>query len=174
MPKKPAAFAKHAEPSVQLSARGVARLQLRHPWVYRSDVVGADDIPAGAVVRVQDQRGKFLGTALYSSSSQIAIRMISHGSVPDLPALVAERIRAAVAYRKENGLVSNTGAYRVVFSEADFLPGLIIDRYNDVVTIQILTQAMDAPGVREAIVQTLRDELQPAGIVERVETRIRE
>jgi 23S rRNA (cytosine1962-C5)-methyltransferase len=100
--------------------------------------------------------------------------MISHGSVhkDDLPGLVAERIRVAIAYRKE--LVSNTDAYRVVFSEADFLPGLIIDRYNDVISLQILTQAMDAEPVRAAILQTLRDELQPAGIVERVEARIRE
>ncbi len=172
MPKKPAASAKHAEPSVKLSLRGATRLQGRHPWVYRSDVVGADDIPPGALVRVQDSRGKFLGTALYSSSSQIAIRMISHGSVDDLPGLVAERIRAAIAYRKE--LVSNTDAYRIVFSEADFLPGLIVDRYNDVLCVQILTQAMEAASVRDAILQTLRDELQPAGIVERVEARIRE
>ncbi|HKM47160.1 MAG TPA: class I SAM-dependent rRNA methyltransferase [Terriglobales bacterium] len=172
MPKKPAASVKHAEPSVKLSLRGATRLLSRHPWVYRSDVVGADDIPPGALVRVQDPRGKFLGTALYSSSSQIAIRMISHGSVADLPALVAERIRAAIAYRKE--LVSNTDAYRIVFSEADFLPGLIVDRYNDVISLQILTQAMDAAPVREAVLQTLRDELRPAGIVERVEARIRE
>jgi 23S rRNA (cytosine1962-C5)-methyltransferase len=121
---------------------------------------------------VQDARGKFLGTALYSSSSQIAIRMISHGSVDDLPALIAERIRAAISYRKD--LVADTNAYRIVFSEADFLPGLIVDRYNDVLSIQILTQAMDAEPVRAAIVKTLRDELGPAGIVERVEVRIRD
>ncbi len=174
MPKNRAASAKHAEPSVKLSTRGVARLQSRHPWVYRSDVVEEKDVPAGAVVRVLDSRGKFLGTALYSSSSQIAIRMISHGSVPDLPALVAERIRAAIAYRTENELVRNTDAYRIVFSEADFLPGLIVDRYNDVLTVQILTQAMDAAPVRAAIVQTLKEEMQPAGVVERVEARIRE
>jgi len=174
MPKKRAVSAKHAEPSVKLSARGVARLEARHPWVYRSDIIEEKDIPPGSVVRVLDQRGKFLGTALYSSSSQIAIRMISHGSVADLSSLVAERIRAAIAYRKENDLVSNTDAYRIVFSEADFLPGLIIDRYNDVLTLQILTQAMDAAPVREAVLQTLCDELQPAGIVERVEARIRE
>src|SRR5208283_4389451 len=137
MPKTPAASAKHAEPSVKLSLRGATRLLGRHPWVYRSDVVGADDIPPGALVRVQDPRGKFLGTALYSSSSQIAIRMISHGSVDDLPGLVA--------YRKE--LVSNADAYRIVFSEADFLPGLIVDRYNDVISLQVLTQAMDAASV---------------------------
>jgi len=157
---------------VKLSTRGATRLQARHPWVYRSDIIEANDVPPGAIVRALDQRGKFLGTALYSSSSQIAIRMISHGSVTDLPDLVAERIRAAIAYRKE--LVTNTDAYRIVFSEADFLPGLIVDRYSDVLSVQILTQAMDAALVRGAVVQTLREELQPAGIVERVDARIRE
>jgi len=172
MPKKPGFSPEHAEPSVKLSARGVARLQGRHPWVYRSDVTEPNGVPPGSLVRVFDQRGKFLGTALYSSSSQIAIRMISHGSVADLPALVAERIRAAIAYRKK--LVSNSDAYRIVFSEGDFLPGLIVDRYNDVLCLQILTQAMDAEPVRAAALQTLKEELQPAGIVERVDARIRE
>jgi 23S rRNA (cytosine1962-C5)-methyltransferase len=174
MPKNRAVSAKHAEPSVKLSARGVTRLQGRHPWVYRSDVTEEKNVPPGAAVRVLDPGGKFLGTALYSSSSQIAIRMISHGSVRDLPALVAERIRAAIAYRKENDLVRNSDAYRIVFSEADFLPGLIVDRYNDVISLQVLTQAMEGAAVREAVVQTLREELQPAGIVERVDARIRE
>src|SRR6267378_722305 len=174
MPNKRAVSAEPAEPSVKLSARGVARLLGRHPWVYRSDidVVEAVGVPPGSLVRVLDQRGKFLGMALYSSSSQIAIRMISHGSVGDLPALVAERIRAAIAYRKE--LLSNTDAYRIVFSEADLLPGLIVDRYNDVLCLQVLTQAVDAVPVREAVLQTLKEELQPAGIVERVDARIRE
>ena len=172
MPKKPVVSAEHAESSVKLSARAVARLQRRHPWVYRSDLAEATGVPPGSLVRVIDQRGRFLGTALYSSSSQIAIRMISHGSVADLPVLVAERIKSAIAYRKE--LVSNTDAYRIIFSEADSLPGLIVDRYNDVLCVQILTQAMDAAPVREAVLQTLREELQPAGIVERVDARIRE
>jgi 23S rRNA (cytosine1962-C5)-methyltransferase len=181
MPNPSASSAKHAQPSLKLSPRGVARLQGRHPWAYRSDLIveKEKDIPPGAMVRVfeareKGERGKFLGTALYSSSSQIAIRMISHGSVADLPALIAERIRAAIAYR--HSLVANTDAYRVVFSEADFLPGLIVDRYSDVLSVQILTQAMDSAPVREAIVQTLRKEnaLTPAGIIERVDPRIRD
>lgn len=169
---KKAGLAERAEPTVKVSTRGTTRLQARHPWVYRSDIVEEKEIPPGSIVRVLDQRGKFLGTALYSSSSQIAIRMISHGSVEDLPALVAERIRAAIAYRKD--VVANTNACRIVFSEADFLPGLIVDRYNDVLALQILTQAMDRASVREAIVQTLTEEFHPEGIVERVEPRIRE
>ena len=171
MPKK-TGLAQREEPTVKVSTRGVTRLEARHPWVYRSDIVEEKEIAPGSVVRVLDQRGKFLGTALYSSSSQIAIRMISHGSVDDLGALVAERIRAAIAYRKT--FVSNANAYRVIFSEADFLPGLIVDRYDDVLTLQILTQAFDRASVRETVVQTLAEELHPEGIVERVDPRIRE
>src|SRR6202140_2907960 len=174
MPKKPAVSAQHAEPPVKISARGVARLQGRHPWVYRSDVADENGVPPGSLVRVLDPHGKFLGTALYSSSSQIAIRMISHGSVADLPMLVAERIRGAIAYRMENELVSKTDAYRIVFSEADFLPGLIVDRYNDLLSVQILTQAMDTTQVRETIISDLAGRLQPASIFERVDPRIRE
>jgi 23S rRNA (cytosine1962-C5)-methyltransferase len=161
-------------PAVTLSPRGVSRVKSGHPWVYRSDISAASDIPPGATVRVLDPRGKFLGTALYSSSSQIAIRMIagSDAEITDLPSLVSDRIRAAIAYRRQ--FVSNTDAYRVVFSEADFLPGLIIDKYNDVLSLQILTQAMDAEPVRGAIIQTLIEQFTPAGIFERVDPRIRE
>src|SRR5258705_1276149 len=112
--------------AVELSPRGVARLQGGHLWVYRSDVSAAKDLPAGALIGVTDARGKFLGTALYSSSSQLAVRMISLEPVADLPALISARIRAAISYRER--VVSNSNACRVVFSEADFLPGLIVDR----------------------------------------------
>ena len=143
-----------------------------HVWVYRSDVAVSDDVPKGALVSVTDPRGKFLGTALYSSSSQIAIRMISRDRVGDLPSLVRERIRAAISFRDRT--VANSNAYRLVFSEADFLPGLIVDRYNDVISVQILTQAMDTDPVRSALVKTLSEDLTPTGIVERVDNRIRD
>ena len=158
-------------PTVTLSARGAARLKSGHPWVYKSDIASANAEPGG-VVTVLDGRGKSYGTALYSSSSQIAIRMISREPVRDLPSQVAQRIRAAISYRK--AFVHNTNAYRIVFSEADFLPGLVIDRYNDVLSLQILTQAMDAEPVRGAILETLIAELKPEGILERVDPRIRE
>lgn len=156
---------------VKLSPRGAARLKSGHPWVYRSDIAAADISP-GSLVRVTDPRGKFLGTALYSSSSQIAIRMISSEPVADLSALVSERIRTAIAYRQK--FVTDSDAYRIVFSEADFLPGLIIDKYNDVLSLQILTQAMDAEPARGAILETLVAELAPDAILERVDPRIRE
>jgi 23S rRNA (cytosine1962-C5)-methyltransferase len=166
--------AKSTQPTVAISARGATRLKSGHPWVYRSDITASADVQPGATVEVVDQRGKPQGTALYSSSSQIAIRMIasSREEVTDLPKLVSTRIQAAIAYRKQ--YVENTDAYRVVFSEADFLPGLIIDRYNDVISIQILTQAMDAEPIRGAVIETLVGELKPEGILERVDPRIRE
>ena len=155
-----------------VAPRGAERLKAGHVWVYRSDMVSAKDVAPGAVVPVHDHRGKFLGTALYSSSSQIAVRMISHEPVPDFPALLRERIREAVAYRER--VVSDTDAYRLVFSEGDFLPGLIVDRYHDVLSLQILTQAMDAEPVRKDIVEQLQELLKPAAIAERVDARVRE
>jgi len=169
MPKEPASS---SHPTVKVSPRGATRLKDGHVWVYRSDIVSADDILPGSLVRVSDHRGKPLGTALYSSSSQIAIRMISSEPVTDLPALLRNRIAAAISYREP--LVIDTDAYRVVFSEADFLPGLIVDRYNDVLSVQILTQAMDADPVRQPILAELTDRLHPASIVERVDPRVRE
>src|SRR5258705_5855660 len=153
MLKNSAAPTSDAPFSVKISPRGVARLHGGHPWVYRSDVAVSGDVPKGALVGVTDPRGKFLGSALYSSSSQIAIRMISRDRVSNLPNLVAERIRAAISFRERT--VAGTNAYRLIFSEADFLPGLIVDRYNDVVSVQILTQAMDTDPVRSALLKTL-------------------
>jgi 23S rRNA (cytosine1962-C5)-methyltransferase len=143
-----------------------------HVWVYRSDIVSSDGIPAGAVVDVADERGKFLGTALYSSASQIAIRMVSPNKVEDVPGLLRQRIEAAIAYREK--MVRETDAYRVIFSEADFLPGLIVDRYNDLLSFQVLTQAIDSEPLRQTILSELTKWLGPASIVERVDPRVRE
>ncbi len=159
-------------PTVKVSARGAARLQDGHVWVYRSDIVSADGVSPGSLVTVTDHRGQALGMALYSSASQIAIRLISREPVADLPALLRKRIAAAI--RDREPIIGDTDAYRVIFSEADFLPGLIVDRYNDVLSVQILTQAMDATPVRETIISDLADRLQPASIFERVDPRIRE
>ena len=114
---------------------------------------------------------RILGSALYSTASEIAVRMISSRPVADLELLVRERIRAAIAYRER--VVENTNAYRVIFSEGDFLPGLIVDRYNDLLSVQIVTQAMDTEAMRGVVVSELREALNPAAIVERVDPRVR-
>jgi 23S rRNA (cytosine1962-C5)-methyltransferase len=159
-------------PTVKISPRGTTRLKSGHVWVYRSDIVNADGVAPGAMATVVDHRGKPLGTALYSSSSQIAIRMISDEAVKDLPALLRRRIADAIAYRER--FVHNTDAYRVIFSEADLLPGLIVDRYHDILCVQVVTQAMDVELVRETVVAELAARLHPASIFERVDPRVRE
>jgi 23S rRNA (cytosine1962-C5)-methyltransferase len=158
--------------TVRVSPRGASRLKDGHVWVYRSDIVSAEGVPAGSLVSVVDHRGQTLGSALYSSSSQIAIRLISHEPVADFPALLRQRIADAIAYR--GPIIHDTNAFRMVFSEGDFLPGLIVDRYNDILSMQILTQAMDAETVREALISELTERLQPAAIVERVDPRVRQ
>ncbi len=179
-----------AEPVVVVSRRGADRLRAGHAWVYRSDVLEARGATSGALVTVQGEVGsrpkqlanknarptrghppRVLGSALYSTASEIAVRMISPKPVRDLEQLVRERIRAAVAYREQ--FVENTNAYRVIFSEGDFLPGLIVDRYNDLLSVQIVTQAMDAEAMRGVMISELREALNPAAIVERVDPRVR-
>jgi 23S rRNA (cytosine1962-C5)-methyltransferase len=163
-------------PSVRVTWRAALRLRTGHPWVYRSDLEGNPDLPRGRVVRVLGEGERFLGCALASSSSQIALRVISAAVTDDgaIPKLVAQRILAASEYRNRLEIPEQSNAYRVVFSEADLLPGLIIDRYNDMLAFQVLTQAMDREDIREAILGALEQQFHPAGIVERVEERIRE
>jgi 23S rRNA (cytosine1962-C5)-methyltransferase len=159
-------------PKVKVSPRGANRLKQGHVWVYRSDIASADGVTPGSLITVIDPRGKALGTALYSSSSQIAIRLISHKLVADFPALLGQRIADALAYRGK--IVDDTNAYRIIFSEADLLPGLIVDRYNDILSLQILTQAMDANPIRETVISELTQRVNPVAIVERVDPRVRE
>jgi 23S rRNA (cytosine1962-C5)-methyltransferase len=158
--------------TVKVAPRGATRLKDGHVWVYRSDIVSAEGAAPGSLVTVTDHRGQILGSALYSSSSQIAIRLVSRDPVGDFPALFRQRVTEAIAYRER--MVCDTNAYRVIFSEADFLPGLIVDRYNDILSVQILTQAMDDKIVRETLLLELTERLHPTSIVERVDPRVRQ
>jgi 23S rRNA (cytosine1962-C5)-methyltransferase len=164
---------------IAVNTRAAKRLRSGHPWVYLSDLSqkASAPIPSASLVHIVDERGKFLGSALSSSSSQIALRMISDAPLEDdgkqLQALIRTRVAAAIDYR--NRVVHGSDAYRVVFSEADGLPGLIVDRYDDVITLQVLTQAMDRPDLRDAALQSLIAEFgSDVSIVERSEPRIRE
>lgn len=164
-------------PPVQLTARGTARLRAGHVWVYRSDIKEPKHkLEPGALVAVLDEKGRILGDALYSTSSQIAIRMFASGReetfAVDLPEIVESRVAAAISYRDE--ILQQTEACRLVFSEADFLPGLIVDRYDDILTVQVLTQAMDRADLREATLRSLREHFPSATVFERVDERIRE
>jgi 23S rRNA (cytosine1962-C5)-methyltransferase len=160
-------------PTVTVDWRAAARLRRGHVWVYRSDILMQDELAPASLVTVLDEGGKFLGTAFYSSSSQIALRFLGIEKLQE-PGLVPElrrRVQAAIEYRKK--IVENADAYRLIFSEADGLPGLIADNYNDVLSLQVLTQAMDRADVRNAILKELIEQLAPAGVVESVDARIR-
>lgn len=159
-----------------ITRRAAERLRAGHMWVYRSDVTALPET-ASDLLPVHDGRGALLGTALYSPTSEIALRMISREEIA-LEAtwleMLAERMRAAVGARREILAGKETDSCRLIFSEADSLPGLIADKYNDVVVLQLLSKALDNDAVRIVATSVLKEALNPAVIVERPDARIRE
>lgn len=151
---------------IRITRKGAERVRDGHPWVFRSDLDGEAQASTGAVVRVADARGKFLGQAHFSTSSQIALRMLSRSQEPvDL----AGRIAAAQQHREQ--VVVDTDAYRLVHAEADFLPALIIDRYADCFTVQTLNQGMDR--ALPQITDALQAQFAPRAIVARNDAAVR-
>ena len=171
-------------PAAAISRRAADRLRAGHLWVYRSDVevltpaIDSTELSGGALVNVMDARGIPLGTALYSSSSQIAFRLVSEAASLSRAAYVdqlRDRASAALALRKELALASaENNACRLIFSEADNLPGIVADRYNRLVVVQLLTQGTAQDDVREALRSVLLEHLDLDTIVERPDPRIRE
>jgi len=155
-------------PSVTISARGEQRVRLGHPWIYRADVaaVAAD---GGDVVQVLGPRARVLGYALFSDRSQIAIRMLSRGEQPLDESLLRRRLEASIRFRES--LMLDATAYRLVHGEADLLPSLVVDRYDDYLVIQALSQGVDR--LLPAITEHLRELLQPAGILARNDPKVR-
>jgi 23S rRNA (cytosine1962-C5)-methyltransferase len=160
-------------PAVIVTGRGAQRLKSGHLWIYRSDIAKADDIAPGALVHVRDERGRNLGSALYSGASQIAIRLLTSKVIADseLEALLRRRIHKAVDFRRQN--VADSDSYRIIFSEGDLLPGLVVDKYNDVLAMQVLTQAFDREEIRRVVATTLSEQFPGASLLERVDPHIR-
>jgi 23S rRNA (cytosine1962-C5)-methyltransferase len=156
------------EGSVVISPRGVERLRAGHLWIYRSDIRSAHAEP-GAVVRLVDERGNFAGRAFYSDKSQISIRLLTREDVPIDRAFLKARIRRAAAYREL--VVQDSDACRLVYSEADLLPSVIIDRYGDYLVLQTLSQASDR--LKGTLVEILVEMFKPKGIVERNDPKVR-
>src|SRR6185503_1937305 len=124
----------------------------------------------GDVVRVADPRGCVLGSALYSSRSQIALRMVSFEDVDIDRDFWRARLASAEALRDR--VVQDTSAFRLVYGESDLLPSLIIDRYNDCFVIQTLSQGMDA--LKQTWIELLVERYKPPAIIERNEARVRD
>ncbi len=171
-------------PGARINRRAADRLRTGYLWVYSSDIEaiqlppGADTAPP-ALLPVADQRGLLLGTALYSPTSQIALRIISREAIQEagLLELLESRLRAAII-RRLPLLDAGNDACRLCFSEADDLPGLVADKYGDLVIVQLLAKGLDSAAVRDTCVRVIREELAASApdsaIWERPDPRIRE
>lgn len=161
----------------RISRRAADRLRNGHLWVYASDVEqvdpGSGEPPA--LLPVADNRGLLLGTALYSPSSQIPLRMVAREALDGAAwlDLFEHRLREAIVRRKSL-LNDDTDACRLCFSEADALPGLVIDKYGPLAIVQRLTRGLVTQEIANAAVRVLREELKLASILERPDPRMRE
>ena len=169
-----------AAPGAIVNRRAADRLRSGYLWVYASDIesielpeTGADGPPS--LLPLADARGMLLGTALYSPISQIALRLVSREAIGEAQwlDLLAARLRTAIGRRKSLPS-SETDACRLCFSEADELPGLVVDQYGKLVILQLLARGLDSRAVREVCVRVLREELAPAAVLERPDPRMRE
>lgn len=156
-------------PAVRINRKAVLRIESGHPWIFSSDVLDRGEARPGDAVRVIDPQGRTLGTAHYSSTSQITLRLLSRRGESIDRDFLKKRIAAAQQYRTT--VVRDSEAYRLIHAEGDLLPGLIIDRYGDYLVVQLLDQGMDRL-VGE--ISSVLDELfQPKGIVARNDVQVR-
>jgi 23S rRNA (cytosine1962-C5)-methyltransferase len=156
-------------PAVTIRPRGIERIVAGHLWIYRADVADATGVEPGAVVRVVDRKQRFWGQALYSSQSQIALRLLTLEARPFDRAFLAERLRAAAAFREQ--VVEGARAYRLVAAEGDLLPSLIIDRYAECFVVQTLSQGMER--LKPTVVEVLQEQFTPLSILERNDVAVR-
>jgi len=156
-------------PVVKVNQKASARVASGHPWIFTSDVVDRGAAAPGHTVTVVDPRGRPLGTADYSSTSQICLRLLSTRVEPIDRSWLMRKLQAALDLRRR--LVQDTDAYRLVYGEADGLPGLVVDVYAGHLVLQALDQAMDRR--TPVIVSCLEEMLTPAAIVARNDVPVR-
>src|SRR2546428_3966961 len=155
--------------SVTVSSRGVERILSGHVWIYRADVTDDSRAEPGDVVQLIDRKKRFWGQALYSSKSQIVLRLLTREKRPFDKSILAERIRAAYEFRQQ--VARGAQAYRLVAAEGDLLPSLIVDRYGGCFVLQTLREGMEK--LNPAIVQILNDPVSPLSILQRNDAAIR-
>ena len=143
-----------------LKGKGAARARAGHPWIYRSDVAEAEG-EAGDVVRVTDRAGRLLGRAFYNPNSEITLRIATREDENLDEAFFRARVERALSYRASQTI--DADAYRLVYSEADGLPGLIVDRYGDHLVLQVGSAAIERR--LDWILAALQDGLDPAGVL---------
>ncbi|HEX6728574.1 MAG TPA: class I SAM-dependent rRNA methyltransferase [Pyrinomonadaceae bacterium] len=152
---------------VRVTKRGGDRVRTGHLWIYRSDIVEID-AGGGSVVAVTDEGGNFIGQALYSDASQIALRFLTQTNEQIDQGWWRQRIRDATARRR---IPEDTNAYRLIYSEGDLVPSLIVDRYDDVLALQTLSQGTDK--IKSSLTEILIQEFDPSAVIERNDARVR-
>ncbi len=155
---------------VRVNRKAAGRIASGHPWIFTSDIANRrSGVVAGQPVKVADERGRPLGTAHYSSASQISLRMLSRQVEEIDRDFFMRRLQAAEQHRRT--VVSDSDAYRVVHGEADLLPALVVDRYADYLVMQTLDQGMDA--AKAVIASCLEEIFHPRGILLRNDVAVR-
>lgn len=156
---------------IELYPKRDQRIKAGHPWIFSNEIARADgERTPGLTAEVFDSGGCFLGTGYYNPHSLIAVRLLTRTREDiDSPAFYTERLRRAVAYRNESyqGLAS----FRAVHGEGDLLPGLVVDKYGDYLSIQLLSYGMEAR--REPLLAALKETFNPRGIVARNDVAVR-
>jgi 23S rRNA (cytosine1962-C5)-methyltransferase len=151
-------------PTVLLKPGEADRIVAGHPWVYHSSILRLTHLPAdGEIVQVKDHRQRFLGVGFFNSKSKINVRVLSRERVEIDQHFFEQRIRAALAVRHRH--LPGATSFRIVNAESDFLSGLIVDKYEDVLVVQISALGMDKR--KATIVTVLQKVFSPRAILER-------
>ena len=156
--------------TVVISTRGAKRIRKGHLWVYRSDVRNSSGAEAGSIVTAIDEAGNFVGQALFSSLSEIALRFLTTRDEAINRDWWCSRFRGCSDLRAAIARESN--AYRLIYSEGDLLPSLIVDVYDGHYVLQTLSQATDV--LQSEFVELLVELFQPRSVMERNDARVRE
>jgi 23S rRNA (cytosine1962-C5)-methyltransferase len=151
-------------PTVILKPGEADRIVAGHPWIYHNEILRlTQTIGDGDQVQVKDHRQRLLGTGFYNSKSKINVRLLAPDRITPNAAFFEERIRAALAIRQKH--LPKATSFRVVNAESDFLSGLIVDKYEDVLVVQISSLGMDKR--KKVIVEALEKIFKPRAILER-------
>ena len=159
-----------ALPRIRINTDAAKRLRNHNAWVFRDELLDPPSAAAGDVVEITDERGHFVARGFYHPTAHIALRVVATTPDEELGSAFWERrLRAAIDRRAQIG---GTNARRLVFSEADALPGLIVDDYAGHLVVQFRSAGMDR--LRDEILSLLERLLQPKGILERSDKEFRQ
>jgi 23S rRNA (cytosine1962-C5)-methyltransferase len=159
-----------ALPVVRLKKDRDKTARAGHPWLFSGAFEALPDLEPGSLCRVEDERGTFVAVGYANPARSLAVRLLSWREIDSIATLLAERLEAAVELRA-GAIPPDTNAYRVVNGEGDLLPGLVVDRYADVLVVQVQTAGMEQ--LLDRVVELLVARLEPRSIYERSDIPVR-